>query len=374
MEIEQSKMQATGTSIETDRTSNISEAIQSKAESAKHRLSVEEPTVTADSTEDIGSSNNQPDIAHPNPETREEQKQHTRPKGSDIVAPPYPELQLNPTDRYLPNPQPPPSDASIRQSKLSKPAPHSLEHPPGYMQNAAAISQPPPPPPPPPPTTTTIPSTAGHWTWSDSPNLSGGRYVYSSSPPSPTASPYPGTNAATTAASQAAHRYDISANDQWGDGGDDWGVGWVWEGAKNWGMAVGNRLVEAEEGVWRESMIERTHEVAGHLVQYNQDDQGRQNIYICLTLPQSQSLPGFASKPIMGVTGRPSRNNTDARGNMQLKEISTASAKVPMNKMASKAVESAPRRGQMIHGWISREKIIKIEVCPVAGVESGWGT
>ncbi|KMU89890.1 hypothetical protein CIHG_07573 [Coccidioides immitis H538.4] len=190
---------------------------------------------------------------------------------------------LNPTDRYRPNPAPLPTSTSTKPHSTQSPPPppppppksqphmsippsipqaerHNLEHPPGYIQNSAAISLPPPPPPQPP-----TPSSTGHWYWSDAPNLSGGRYVYSAScSPAPVPSPYPGTSAETSLASRAAHRYDLSENDQFGNGGagyDDsgWGAGnagyewgeWAWEGAKNWGRAMGNRLAEAEEGVWR---------------------------------------------------------------------------------------------------------------------------
>ncbi|KAI1946050.1 hypothetical protein LOZ62_003528, partial [Ophidiomyces ophidiicola] len=114
------------------------------------------------------------------------------------------------SSHYLP---PPPQH---HQATPSAPQ-HNLSHPPGYIQNPVATRTP--------TTGAAAAGGGGHWSWSDAPNLSGGRYVYSPA-------------AGTERASREAHKYD---DDGGGYGDGDWGagLGWMWEGVKGWAGTVG---------------------------------------------------------------------------------------------------------------------------------------
>ncbi|KAI1962010.1 hypothetical protein LOZ58_003088 [Ophidiomyces ophidiicola] len=221
-----------------------------------------EESVSAESIEDTTSVN------HPNHQQQQQQQPQIPPHSTPTLPSTQQHHQAqhqnqpstaSPEDSFTPAPVPPPApqqqlplpystttttttttSKDLRQSSHYLPpppqhyqatpsAPHNLSHPPGYIQN---------------PVTTRTPTSGaaaaaggGHWSWSDAPNLSGGRYVYSPA-------------AGTEKASREAHKYDDGGGG-YGDG--DWGggLGWMWEGVKGWAGTVGERLVEVEEGVWR---------------------------------------------------------------------------------------------------------------------------
>ncbi|WEW55335.1 hypothetical protein PRK78_000764 [Emydomyces testavorans] len=277
-------IQAQRSAEETDPTiqshaSEAPEATQDKDELTKSSLSKENiPADTTDSAKPESSSRPLPSTPLRPTENAQQTATITTRRPSDdaqalLISPPLSPPDLTPDRPDIPAPSSMPLPSTRHphtiisspplppQSSTTTPLPllpdHSsppsipalnLEHPPGYIQNTAAIS-------------------AdhhhhhhdhghdhGHWRWSDAPNLAGGRYVYSSSSSS---------SVSMLAAARDAQRCDIAENDQFGisgpdDGGvgdDGWGwvvgAGWVWEGAKSWGRSVGSRLAEAEEGVWR---------------------------------------------------------------------------------------------------------------------------
>ncbi|PGH08383.1 hypothetical protein GX51_01209 [Blastomyces parvus] len=144
------------------------------------------------------------------------------PKAGQIPAAPptaLPQYQ----HQYKYNPAPP----LPAQNPHAQPQ-QSLTHPPGYIQNPTITTDNytynynyRAPPPPPPPRNTSTPT--GNWRWDDAPGGAGGRYVYQEG------------------------RAGLDDDD--GEGG--WPGAGVWQGAVELARAAGNRLAEAEEGVWR---------------------------------------------------------------------------------------------------------------------------
>lgn len=258
------------------------------SEEAKDVLQPPSPEPSTGTGIDSSASDN---IHPPSDIKRSSAEGHRPPQPTVPSAPSAPPAALTQTSDIPPQP-PTKTHAYIPRSAPPPPAPlpkvQDLSHPPGYIQNPAVLSSAPPtaaPVPPPPTLAATLPSSlprtsgssdgrsnsnrVGHWYWSDAPNLSGGRYVYSeSSSPAPSSSAAFPPRASTLSAAPGMYvtpQYDLS-NDSFGIAGpayssggegerdgeeDEWGVGWVWEEAMNWGRAMGNRLAEMEEGVWR---------------------------------------------------------------------------------------------------------------------------